>query len=93
MNAVVLDALNTKMTSVLSAERDKEHDAAVRMAISVALLPKGTAIMLQTDSSRLKTDILAKTPTDADYFPLARVSHQEVTFTDDPSTYIAAAVT
>ncbi len=65
------------------------HNAAVELAISVALLPKGTAFLWRTDDRGLKTDILAKAPADADYFLLARVSGQEVTFADDPITTVA----
>ena len=53
------------------------------MAISVALLPKGTALILQTAHDHLGTDILVSRPSQADYSVLARVSGEEVVFADD----------
>jgi hypothetical protein len=85
MNTVVLDALNTKMTLTLHERATKSHDAAVKQAISVADLPRGTVIILQSVSPGMKTDILVKAAADADYSLLARVRGQEVTFADDPA--------
>jgi len=64
------------------------HDVAVELAISVADLPKGTAIILQSASLGTKTDILVKEPTDTEYALLAHVSGAEVTFADDPAANI-----
>ena len=63
--------------------------AAVKLAISVSQLPKGTTIVLQTDYLKLKTDILVRAPSDADYAVLARVSGEEVVFADDPTVAVA----
>jgi hypothetical protein len=83
MNTVVLDALNTKMTLVLSDQAKKKHDAAIEMAISVARLPKGTATMLQTKHHHLRTEVLVLRPSQADYSVLAYVDGEEVVFADD----------
>ncbi len=91
MNTVVLDALTMKMEQGLSELLGKKHDAAVKLAISVAQLPKGTGIVLQTDYLKLKTDILVRAPSDADYAVLAHVSGEEVAFSDDPTAAVAEA--
>jgi hypothetical protein len=83
MNAVVLDALNIKMTLSLNEQMNKKHDAAVKQAIFVADVPRGTQLILQSASPGMKTDILIKAPADADYSLLARVHGDEVTFADD----------
>jgi hypothetical protein len=83
MNTVVLDALKTKMTLVLSEQENKKHAAAIEMAISVARLPTGTATMLQTKHHQLRTDILVREPSQADYSVLAGVDGEEVVFADD----------
>jgi hypothetical protein len=89
MNTVVLDALKTKMTLVLSEQENKKHVAAIELAISVARLPKGAASMLQTKHHQLRTDILVREPSQADYSVLARVDGEEVVFADDPVTAVA----
>jgi hypothetical protein len=83
MNTVVLDALNTKMTLVLSEQAKKKHDAAIELTISAARLPKGTAIMLQAEHDHLGTDILVRRPSQADYSVLASVDGEDVVFADD----------
>jgi hypothetical protein len=63
------------------------HNAAVDLAISVAHLPHGTAIILQSKSACItpETDILVTAPGDADYTLLAHVLGVDVTFADDPA--------
>jgi hypothetical protein len=63
------------------------HIAAVDLAISVAHLPRSTAIILQSKSACISpaTDILVKAPGDADYTLLARVWGVDVTFVDVPA--------
>jgi len=56
-------------------------------------LPKGTAIILQSASPGMKTDILVKAPSDADYLLVARVLGEEVAFADDPAANVAGTVT
>jgi hypothetical protein len=53
--------------------KDDQHAAAIEMAISVALLPKGTAIILQTKRHHLGTDILVCEPSQTNYSILAQV--------------------
>jgi hypothetical protein len=62
---------------------NKKHAAAIEMAISVARLPTGTATMLQTKHHQLRTDILVREPSQADYSVLAGVDGEEVVFADD----------
>ncbi len=88
MNTVVLDALTMKMDQVLSEQLGKKHDAAVNLAISVAQLPKGTEIVLQTKHHDLRTDILVREPSQTDYSFLARVHGEEVVFAGDPITTV-----
>lgn len=83
MNAVVLDALIGKMDKALSGQLTKKHDAAVKLAISVAQLPEGSSIILQTEHHGLRTDILIREPLQVDYSILARVEGEEVVFTDN----------
>ena len=80
MNTIVLDALTMKMDQALSEQLAKKHDAAVNLAISVAQLPKGTAIILQTEHHGLRADILVREPLQVDYSILARVDGEEVVF-------------
>jgi hypothetical protein len=89
LNTVVLDALNTKMTLILIEQANKKHDAAVKQAISVADLPRGTEIILQSAAPGMKTDILVKARADADYSMLARVLGEEVTFADGRVAHFA----
>lgn len=62
---------------------DDQHAAAIEMAISVAQLPKGTAIMLQSKHHQLRTDILVREPLQTNYSILARVHGEEVVFAND----------
>jgi hypothetical protein len=68
-----------------------QHAAAIEMAISVARLPRGTAIILQTALTHLGTDILVSRPSQAVYSVLARVRGEEVVFADDFVTPVAAS--
>jgi hypothetical protein len=67
---------------------DDQHTAAIEMTISVALLPRGTAIILQT-VHHLGTDILVCMPYQADYSILACIRGDEVVFADDTVTVVA----
>jgi hypothetical protein len=86
MNAVIVDAV--EQLKVTRAERlaDDSHAAAVELTISVARLPKGTAIMLQTERDHLETDILVRRPSQAHYSLLASVDGEEVVFPDNVGT-------
>jgi hypothetical protein len=68
---------------------DDQHAAAIEMAISVALLPRGTAIILQTSLTHLGTDILVSRPSQVHYSLLACVRGEEVVFADDFVTPVA----
>jgi hypothetical protein len=68
---------------------DDQHAAAIEIAISVALLPRGTAIILQNAHTHLRTDILVSRPSQTDYSVLACVRGEEVVFTDDFVTPVA----
>jgi hypothetical protein len=80
MNSVIVDAV--EQLKVTRAERlaDDSHAAAIELTISVARLPKGTAIMLQAEGDRLETDILVRGPSQAHYSLLASVDGEEVVF-------------
>jgi hypothetical protein len=62
---------------------DDQHAAAIEMAISLARLPKGTAIILQTEHDHLRTDILVRRTSQADYSVFACVDGEEVVFAND----------
>ncbi len=83
MNTVILDALSMTMNQALREQLRREHDAAVRLAISIAQLPKGTAIVLQTEQHDLITDILVREPFQTNYSILARVHGEQVVFADN----------
>ena len=68
---------------------DDRHAAAIEMAISVALLPRGTAIILQTSPTHLGTDILVNRPSQVHYSLLACVRGEEVVLADDFVTPVA----
>jgi hypothetical protein len=68
---------------------DDRHAAAIEMAISVARLPKGTAIILQVKGHHLRTDILVCEPSQTNYSILAQVHGEEVVFIDDFETPVA----
>lgn len=82
MNAVVVEAID--LLKAARAERDARdgHAAAIELAISVTQLPKGTAIILQTEHHGLRTDILVCEPSQTNYSILARVQGEEVVFDD-----------
>ena len=63
--------------------KDDQHAAAIEMAISLARLPKGTAIILQTEHDHLRTDILVRRTSQADYSVFACVDGEEVVFAND----------
>jgi len=82
-NAVVVQALDLLKTTRTDRQAESRHAAAIELAISVARLPKGTAIMLQTKHHYLRTDILVLWPLQTDYLILARVHGEEVVFAGD----------
>jgi hypothetical protein len=88
MNAVVVEAVDFLKSTRTDQLADDQHAAAIKRAISVAHLPRGTAIILQSHDPALKTDVLIKAAADADYSLLARVRGEEVTFADDPAPTI-----
>jgi hypothetical protein len=89
MNAVIVDAVEQLKATRAERLAEDSHAAAIELTISAARLPKGTAIMLQTEHDHLGTDILARRPSQADYSVLARVNGEEVVFADDFVTPIA----
>jgi hypothetical protein len=89
MNAVIVDAVEQFKTIRTDRLADDRHAAAVEMAISMARLPKGTAILLQTKRHHLGTDILVRSPTQSDYSVLASVDGEEVVFANDFVTPVA----
>jgi hypothetical protein len=89
MNAVIVDAVEQLKATRAERLAEDSHAVAIELTISAARLPKGTAIMLQTEHDHLGTDILARRPSQADYSVLARVNGEEVVFADDFVTPIA----
>ena len=83
MNAVVVEAVDFMKSTRTDQFEDDQHAAAIEMAISVAQLPKGTAIMLQSKHHQLRTDILVREPLQTNYSILARVHGEEVVFAND----------
>jgi hypothetical protein len=83
MNAVIVDAVDQLKATRTETLAGDNHAAAVELAISIARLPKGAAIMLQTENRHLKTDILVRSPSQADYWILASVDGEEILFADD----------
>jgi len=83
MNAIIVDAVGELKATRTERLAEDNHAAAIELAISVALLPKGTAIMLQTENRHLETDILVRKPSQADYSILASVDGEEILFADD----------
>ena len=83
MNAVVVEAVDFLKSTQTDQLADDQHAAAIEMAISVARLPKGTAIVLQTKHHHLRTDILVFWPLQTNYSILARVHGEEVVFADN----------
>jgi hypothetical protein len=70
---------------------DDQHAAAIEMAISAAQLPKGTAIMLQTEHDHLRTHILVRRPSEAECSALACVDREGAVFADDFLTAVATS--
>ena len=89
----IVRAVRERMVRCHAGSAELAHNVAVELAISVADLPKGTAIILQSASPGMKTDILVKAPSDADYLLVARVLGEEVAFADDPAANVAGTVT
>jgi hypothetical protein len=83
MSAVVVEAVDFMKSTQTYQFEDYQHAAAIERAISVAHLPKGTAIMLQTEHDHLRTHILVQRPSEADCSVLACVDGKEVVFADD----------
>jgi hypothetical protein len=82
MSAVVVEAVDFMKSTRTYQLEDDQHAAAIERAISMAHLPKGTAIMLETDHDRLRTHILVRRPPEADCSTLAYVDGKEVVFAD-----------
>ncbi len=89
INAVVIEAIDLLKATRTNQLADDRHATAIEMAISVARLPKGTAIILQTEHHGLRTDILVREPLETDYLIIARVHGEEVLFADDPVATVA----
>lgn len=83
MNAVIVDAIGQLKAIRTERLAEDNHAAAIELAISVAGLPKGTAIMLQTEHDHLRTDILVREPSQTNCSILARVRCEQVVFVDD----------
>lgn len=83
MNAVIVDAIGQSKAIRTERMAEDNHAAAIELAISVAQLAKGTAIMLQTEHHHLRTGILVRKPSQADYSVLACVRGEDVAFVDD----------
>jgi len=80
MNAVVVEAVDILKSTRTDQLVEDQHVAAIELAISLSRLPKGTAIMLQTEHHHLRTVILVLRPLQTDYSILARVHGEEVIF-------------
>jgi hypothetical protein len=83
MNAVIVDAVEQLKAVRAGRLAEDNHAAAIERTISAARLPKGTAIMLQTEHEHMRTDILVRRPFQADFSVLACVRGGEVVFADD----------
>jgi hypothetical protein len=89
MSAVVVEAIDVlKSTRATQFEAD-QHAAAIERAISVAHLPQGTAIMLQTERDHLRTQIFVQKPCEVDCSVLAFVVGQKVVFPENFGTPVA----
>jgi len=91
LNAVIVKAVDQLKATRTERLADDNHAAAIELAISVARLQKGTAIMFQTKDRHLRTDILVRKPSQNDYSVLAHVDGEEVVFADDFVTPVAEA--
>jgi hypothetical protein len=89
MSAVVVEAVDFMKSTRTYQLEDDQHAAAIERAISVAHLPKGTAIMLQTEHDHLRTQIFVQRPCEADCSVLACVVGREVVFAEDFVTPVA----
>jgi hypothetical protein len=83
MNALVVEAVELLKASRTERLADEKHALAIELAISMARLPRGTAIVLQTKHHHLGTDILVREPSQAGYSVLACVRGEEVVFADN----------
>ena len=83
MNAVIVEALNAKITSVFGETQNKKHAAAIKAVIDIEQLPKGTAILMPPSHRQRETDLLVRRPADVDYGLLARVSGEDATYAED----------
>jgi hypothetical protein len=83
MNAIIVDAVAQFKSTRTERLAEDNHAAAIELAISVARLPNGTAIMLQTEHDHLRADILVREPSQADYSILAHVDGEKVVFAGD----------
>jgi hypothetical protein len=88
MNAVIIKAVDHLKTTRTARLADNNHAAAIELAIAVAQLPKGSAIILQTEHHHLSTDILVREPSHTDCSILARVQGEEVVFADDSAEVV-----
>ncbi len=89
MNAVVIEAVDLLKNSRNEDVADDQHAAAIELAISLARLPKGTAIILKPDNNSHLTKILVRKPAQADYSILAYVHREQVVVAVDPFTAAA----
>jgi hypothetical protein len=83
MNAVVVEAIDLSRVTRTEQLADDKHAAAIELAISLARLPKGTAIILKSDYHDRQTDILVRESPQVDYSILAKVDGEEVVFADN----------
>jgi hypothetical protein len=83
LNAVIVEAVDQLKATRIETLADDNHAAAIELAISVARLPKGAAIVLQTKHHRLWTEIMVRELSQTNYSILARVQGEEVVFADD----------
>jgi hypothetical protein len=85
MNAIIVDAVSRLKATRTERLAGDNHAAAIELAISLARLPKGTAIMLQIEHDLLRTDILVLKPSEADWSILASVDGGKIVFADNPN--------
>jgi hypothetical protein len=75
MNAVVVEAIDLLKSVRSDRLADDKHAAAIKLAISLARLPKDTAIILKSGYHDRKTDILVREPSQVDYMKHPRWPH------------------
>jgi hypothetical protein len=73
MNAVVVGALDTKISLMFGETQNKRHAAAIEAAIDMAQLPSARQFSRSRATASVET-FLSKTPSRADFVLLARVS-------------------